>query len=260
VDPGVPLLTAFPAGPGRVLALAGGGGKTTLMYALARAQVALGRRVITTTTTRINPPERAQSPALLLLGGAPDRVRAVGAALAARAHVTVAVRQRPDGKLEGIPAALVDALAAAGLADGLIVEADGSAGRPLKAARDGEPVFPPSSTACVLVVGIEALGAPLAEPWVFRAALAAEVTGLRPGAPVTAEAVRALLLGPRGLARSAPVESEVSILVNKVETSEARRRAYALARFLLGSPERRLARVVVGSASHPEAGFAVLER
>lgn len=44
---------AFP----RMTALVGAGGKTTLMYALARRMADAGRRVVCTTTTKIFPPE-----------------------------------------------------------------------------------------------------------------------------------------------------------------------------------------------------------
>lgn len=255
-----PLLAAFDAAPGRVLSLAGGGGKTSLMWALARALVGAGRRVLTTTTTRIYPPARGESPALVLREETPAWIEAIRRHAAEVGHVTVAERRSPDGKLGGLPGEAVDELAASALVDVIIVEADGSAGRPLKAARENEPAFPRSSTDCVLVTGVEALGAPLDERWVFRAALAAEVCGLPPGAPVTAEAVGELLLGPRGLARPAPAAARVLVFVNKVEDPEQQTRAYDLARRLRARGDRRLARVVVGSLRRADAGFAVFEK
>lgn len=255
-----PLLEAFDVGPGHVLSLAGAGGKTSLMYALARALLAEGRRVLTTTTTRIDPPGTDESPALLVLEERPEGEQAIGPLLAEHGHVTVALRRNPDGKLAGLPCALVDALAAAGAADVIIVEADGSAGRPLKAAREGEPVWAPSSTHCVLVVGADALGAPLDEAHVFRSALAAEIAGLALGAPVTDEAAVRLLVGPRGLARLAPPSSRLLVFVNKVESPAQEARALGLARALLSAGVPRLARVVVGSLRERGAGFTTLER
>lgn len=254
------LLEAFDAGPGRVLSLAGGGGKTALMYALARALLGAGRRVLTTTTTLIYPPGPGESPALLLLEERLGGREAIASLLTRHGHITVAQRINPDGKLAGIPAALVDALAGSGVADVIIVEADGSAGRPLKAARDGEPVFAPASTDCVLVMGADALGRPLDEAHVFRSALACEITGLPMGAPVTVEAAVELLIGPRGLARGAPPASRLVVFVNKVEAPAQEADASALARMLLARAVPRLARVVAGSLSQAERGFAVFER
>lgn len=254
------LLEAFDLRPGRVLSLAGGGGKTSLMYALARAVLGCGQRALTTTTTRIFPPGPGDSPALLVLEEHPDGRRAIALLLAEYGHVTVAQRRTPDGKLAGIPCALVDELAASGLAEVIIVEADGSAGRPLKAARDGEPVFAPSSTDCVLVMGADALGSPLEETHVFRSALASEITGLAPGAPVTLEAAVALLIGPRGLGRGAPPASRLVVFLNKVEGPAQEPDVHALASMLLAQSESPLCRVVMGSLRQAEQGFTVFER
>jgi probable selenium-dependent hydroxylase accessory protein YqeC len=254
------LLDAFPAEPGSVLALAGGGGKTSLMWSLARALSARGRRVLSTTTTRIYPPGPDESPTLLLLEEALDGLDAVRRRLASAPHCTVAARPTPDGKLQGVPPTLVDEAAAARLAEVVIVEADGSASRPLKAAREGEPVFPASTTHAILLMGIEALGAPLDEARVFRSALAAEITGLALGAPVTPEAAAALLLGPRGLARDAPRACRLLVYVNKVESPEQEERAQALVPVLFEQREPRLVRVVLGSLTQGHRGFAVWDR
>jgi len=256
-----PLLAAFSIGRGAVVSIAGGGGKTSLMFALARTFLAEGRRVITTTTTRIYPPTEEQSPHLVLLEESVDPIAAVRDALAAAGHVTVGHQRNSNNKIGAISPALVDALAAAKLADVIIVEADGAAGRPIKAARDGEPVFPPSSTHCLFVAGVEAIGAPLDEVHVFRSALAGEILGLPSGATLSAEAVADLLLGPRGLASRSPEESVIQIFVNKAESPEQVQSAYELARATFAlRPGRLPERVVVGSLMRVDAGFFVLER
>ena len=256
----LPILEAFAISRGEVVALAGGGGKTSLMWALARAANSAGWRVITTTTTRIWPPRGHESPVTVLLDGRDDALGVLGERLARSAHVTAAGHRRDDGKLGGIATQLVDGIAAARLADLVLVEADGAAGRALKAPRQGEPVYPASTTLAVVVAGIEALGAPLDEAHVFRAALAARITGLEPGAALTPEAAAELLVGPRGLAAPAPPGARIAALVNKVEGARRDHAAYALARRLLERGAPRLTRVLIGAALRPEAGFDVLER
>jgi probable selenium-dependent hydroxylase accessory protein YqeC len=187
-----------------------------------------------------------------------DGERALPHLLAEHGHVTLARRRNPDGKLAGIRPSLVDALAAARVVEVIVVEADGSAGRPLKAAREGEPVWPSSSTHSVLVTGVDALGAPLDEAHVFRSALAAEITGLSPGAPVGEETAARLLLGPRGLAAGAPPRSRLLVFVNKVESPAQEASALALSQALLRAGGSRLARVVVGSLRDSRAGFTII--
>ena len=75
---------AFP----RMTALVGAGGKTTLMYALARRMADAGRRVVCTTTTKIFPPEDGLP--VVLLEGAADPVAAVHDALSAAPCVVAA--------------------------------------------------------------------------------------------------------------------------------------------------------------------------
>ena len=52
--------------------LSGAGGKTSLMYALAREILARNETVISTTSAKIAPPTPDQSPKLLLLEDDPD--------------------------------------------------------------------------------------------------------------------------------------------------------------------------------------------
>src|SRR3989304_6095522 len=89
------LLDAFDVKPGRVLSLAGAGGKTSLMYALARAVPGSRRRVLTTTTPRIYPPGPGDSPALLVLEEHPDGRRAIALLLAEHRHVRGAPGRGP---------------------------------------------------------------------------------------------------------------------------------------------------------------------
>lgn len=252
------IADALDAGGNRVISLVGAGGKTSLLFALARTLEARACAVVTTTTTRIYPPTPEQSSRLLLVAHETDPVGAVAGALARSRHVTVASDIVED-KLRGVAPSLVDRLDAERVGDAILVEADGAAGRPLKAAREGEPVFPASSTLVVAVVGIDALGKPLDERWVFRSALAAEITGLRRGDFVTADAVVELLIGARGVTAHAPRTSRLVVYVNKVEADVELRAGHHLARRLFSVAGRRLSRVVLGSLNEPGRGFAVLE-
>ena len=70
-----------------VVAMVGGGGKTTAMFRLAREMVDAGGAAITTTTTRIFGAQIALAPAHVPAGEATREI--VGAALAAQRHVLV---------------------------------------------------------------------------------------------------------------------------------------------------------------------------
>lgn len=110
-----------------VTALIGGGGKTTLMYHLARELRERGT-VAVTTTTKIWPPTG------IAMAQDPDTAREI---LAREGLVCLGVPST-QGKLVSPGFEGWDALA-----DYTLVEADGSAGKPFKGHEKHEPVLPP---------------------------------------------------------------------------------------------------------------------
>ncbi len=191
--------------------LVGAGGKTTTMNALAAELASSGRRVVTTTSTRILPPPPApEDPASLVVEDAMqvvlDRLSPSG-----WTHRTVAAARRA-GKLLGHAPADLDRLVGSGLADHVLVEADGAAGRPLKAHRDDEPVLGARCDRVIAVVGLRALGRPLDERTVYRTELASRVSGVPIGAPITPSVVAALLASPGGWLSRLPT-SPVTVLL-----------------------------------------------
>ena len=156
-----------------VVTLVGAGGKTSALFRLADEAVADGRRVVTTTTTRIFASQAEQAPSRLVLE--PDRSAAIDwaaleAKLARHGHCLL-VTSLAGPKCEGLPPQVVDALAARAHELGIsliAVEGDGSRRRPVKAPAPHEPVIPDCTTHLVPVVGLDALGLPLSEPYVHR--------------------------------------------------------------------------------------------
>ncbi|MBE7007538.1 MAG: putative selenium-dependent hydroxylase accessory protein YqeC [Ruminococcaceae bacterium] len=192
-----------------VSALIGGGGKTTLLYALAEELRKKGR-VILCTSTHILVPE--QYP--LVTGGA----EAIRAALAAHGAVCAGTPVE-NGKLTA-PAPSFEELAA--LADYVLVEADGAKRLPLKAHAPHEPVVPANAQRVVLLVGADGFGKPISAVC-HRPELYAQRAGASVSDAVTpALAARVILaenLGDR-------------VYINKVESDEAYERAKALAGLL----------------------------
>ena len=136
-------------------AIIGSGGKTTLMYALERELSCRGR-VIVTTTTHIWPPAHLE--------------------VARRAGERFPVclgEPCSNGKLSP-PEQTMEELTA--LADYVLVEADGSAGKPLKAHRPYEPVIPANAGQVICVVGASGLNRPVQEA-VHRPELFLALTG-----------------------------------------------------------------------------------
>lgn len=128
-----------------VTALIGGGGKTTLMYHLARELRERGT-VAVTTTTKIWPPTG------ITVARDPDTAREI---LAREGLVCLGVPSA-QGKLVSPGFEGWDALA-----DYTLVEADGSAGKPFKGHEKHEPVLPPRRNTTILVLGADGFGRPI---------------------------------------------------------------------------------------------------
>ena len=159
-----------------VTALTGGGGKTSMLYTLARELSARGT-VLCATTTRVWPPRH-----LPVLESIDRKTMAYLRCACVGAHT-------PEGKLAS-PIQSIGALT--GIADYVLVEADGSKGLPVKAHQPHEPVIPAETDRTVVLVGASAFGCPIRKV-VHRAEVFCQLTQLPPEAPVTPEAVAALL-------------------------------------------------------------------
>ena len=205
--------------PRGVMSFVGGGGKTSLMFHLARHLALAGMRVLTTTTTRIFVPTAEQSATLLVANDPAEILRQAETCHSATRQITAAAEQMPDtGKLKGFAPEAMRAFAASGRFDWILVEADGSAQRPLKAPAGHEPVIPPDTTVVVALVGLEVIGSPLTEELVFRLELAGKLMGLAAGEIISDAALARLLAHPLGSFKGAPPRARRFIFLNKADT------------------------------------------
>jgi probable selenium-dependent hydroxylase accessory protein YqeC len=233
----------------QLVAFTGGGGKTSLLFALAKE---LRQRLVTTTTTRIFAAQMALAPAIAFAGAGSERgdkeaeaalATAIGAHLARFGHCLVVGAVDGDKAL-GVPVELPARLLAQPDVDYVLVEADGSRLRPCKAPAGHEPVIPAQSNLVVPVAGIDAVGGRLAEV-AHRPERVAQLTGLAESEPMTAAALAKLLSHPEGGLKGVPAAARIIPFINKVESEEALTAAREIARLLLR--EERIHQVVLGA-------------
>jgi len=232
---------------GGVISLVGAGGKTSLMFRLARELSAEGETVLTTTTTRISMPGQGQSRCVILADTAEKILERAAQKLNEHRHITAAAGLSADsGKLAGLTPETVDRLRASQVFDWIIVEADGAAGRPLKAPAEHEPVIPSCSGWLVGVVGLRALGQPLTDQWVFRAEMFSRITGLSPGTAVTEEAIAAALVHAQGALKGAPGKCRCLAFLNQADAPGANAAGLRIAGLLKRRGGSRIQRTIVG--------------
>jgi probable selenium-dependent hydroxylase accessory protein YqeC len=152
-----------------------------------------------------------------------------------------------SGKVEGISALLADEIFHDSNVHYLVVEADGSAGRPLKAPAEHEPVIPSSVTMVVAMMGLEAISARLDEATAFRVEQVRSITGLGPGGVLTPSALATVFLHPSGLFKGTPDRARRVVFLNKGDLIEEDREAEELTHILLADPAKTVDRVILAS-------------
>ena len=218
-----------------IVALVGGGGKTTAMFRLAREIVARGGTAITTTTTRIFGAQIALSPAHVPAAEA-TRQR-VSAALAAHRQVLViGATDAGSGKAEGVSLDLFQRLRAWCPKACILNEADGSRMRPFKAPAAYEPVIPPATTLVVVLVGADVFGEPLDAEHVHRPELVSALSGAALGTRITPDIVARVVAHREGGRKGVPAGARVVVLINKADRLADRAPARATAEHLLREP------------------------
>lgn len=251
------LRVGFRLGTGEVVAIVGGGGKTTLMFRLAKEIVGAGTRVITTTTTRIFSAQTRLAPNHLALENPSKLPSELTTLLQTHPHILITAQpQDESGKAPGIAPDLVKEMQE-NVGDKeltIVVEADGSRMRSLKAPAAHEPVIPDCTTLVSPIVGADIFGERLTNEHVHRAQTVADLLGVRIGALITPDLVSRLLLHPQGGSKGLPSGARLVPLINKVETQARLKAARESARELLrgGADE-----VLLGATAGAEP---VLER
>ncbi|HPY36673.1 MAG TPA: selenium cofactor biosynthesis protein YqeC [Clostridia bacterium] len=193
-----------------ITALIGGGGKTSLLMRLAQELSSFGT-VIVGATAKMYPPQG------MCLVVPPDEAALKQAMTANR--LVCAGRLTSKGKItleDG------DVPMLGRLADYVLLEADGSNGRPLKAHALHEPALPEGVEKTVLVIGIDGLGKPISLA-AHRPELYAKILNKDLAHLVQAE----------DAAKVAAVEAlHDCVFINKVENEAAVKLSFALAAML----------------------------
>ena len=137
----------------------------------------------------------------------------------------------------------------------LLVEADGSRQKPLKAWAEHEPPIPAFVRHVVHVAGLGGIGRPLSDEVVHRPELFARLSGLPAGETITAEAVTRVLLDSAGGQKNIPLGAHKTLLLNQADTPALQSVAQRMAQALLHDFHS----VVIASLEGKEI-FAVQER
>jgi probable selenium-dependent hydroxylase accessory protein YqeC len=207
----------------QVVSLVGAGGKTSTLFWLANALYQRGARVLITTTTRMQFPDPRIGTQCIIEADFETRLTRIKA-LDKKPGITVlfSVFDKRLQKVTGCLPVEVDALKAAGMADVILVEADGANHLALKAPAEHEPCIPASSDVVVALTGSEAILRPAQAANIHRWAKFSEITGVSEGEILDAAVFERLLMHPQGMFKNTPVGALRHWLINGHSTGEGR--------------------------------------
>ena len=137
----------------------------------------------------------------------------------------------------------------------LLIEADGSRTRPVKAPAAHEPALPDFVKTVVVTAGLGALGRPAEAPWVHRPERFAPLAGLAPGATITPRSLARTLAHEAGGLKGIRAGARRVVLLNQADTEKLRAQGRGMAEDLLGAYQ-----AVIVAALARESIFAVHER
>ena len=195
-----------------IISIAGAGGKTTLMFDLAKRFQA---PTVLTTTTKVGADQITAADICMELSSFPPREM--------QSCMWVSPSLVPqNGKIHGCTPEEFSRLAVlcreAHLP--LVNEADGAARRHIKAPGENEPVIPKESDICIYVGGLDVLGQPMNRETVHRPEIFSSLTGSSEGDIIDTDSIIRLLEHPKGGLKNIPEHAVKIVYLTHVNSRE----------------------------------------
>lgn len=215
---------------GLVTAFVGGGGKTSAVFMAAREM----SPALVTTSTHLAA-RQTQKADRHIIWNAGEPLPDLESALEGGVTLITGPHREDIARVTGLTPGQLEKIREAAKAHGLplLIEADGSRQKPLKAPAEHEPAIPPFAEVVVVTAGMRGLGKPLDENFIHRPEIFAALCGLKTGETVNAEAVFRVLTHPAGGLKNIPPEARRVVLLNQADTDDLKSRAGGMATELL---------------------------
>lgn len=213
---------------GDVAAFVGAGGKSSAIRTIASDLVEDGLTVIALPTTKMTAEQAREIGPIVTSDDAAELASGVKTALSSSGAVVAGSARISKDRIGGLDDKAVERLS--GLADVVLVEADGSRGLPIKGTAEHEPAIPDSATIAVGVAGIEAFGKPATAEYVHRPEIFSVQTGVGPGHSITARAFARALTD--GSLSDLPDNTRPAVLITGVRPGQSMSNAAIIAREL----------------------------
>lgn len=239
------LVDVLPNIRGRILAIVGAGGKSSFMFSLAKQ---VEPPIVVTTTTHLSVRQSWLGDQRICVETVDEMSNKMNDIYDGGVSVICRVGEKA-GRVSGFDPLAIDYLIRQMTERKIpvLIEADGSRGLPIKAPACHEPNIPQSATDVVVIVGLDAIGKPLSEEWVFRVDLFSAISGCGVGEPIQAEHIVKSLLHPEGGLKNISTAANKYVFINKADQPELIQVGETIASQVVQAYDL----VMVGQLNHP---------
>ena len=205
------------------IAFVGSGGKSSILFSLAKELVdikeGIAKSVIVTATTHLSVSQLQFADHHIVIEDRSELIKVADNLPAGIFLITGSIGQ--DQRTAGLDLTLMDAIYEIATLQKvpLLIEADGSRQKPLKAPAPHEPVIPEWIDIVVTVVGIKGIGRKLTPQNVHRPNLFADLAGLKIGDQITYCDVVKVLSHPQGGIKGVPDHALRVLCINQADTT-----------------------------------------
>lgn len=221
------------------MALVGAGGKTTALFRLASEFLAADQgldypdTVLLSTTTHLSIAQTQWADHHFVINSTEEFLALEGRLPAGCLLFTGPPNEREQ--VAGLNQEIINQIHNLGKRYGLplLIEADGSRLRPLKAPANHEPIVPEWINTLVVVAGLSALNKPINSQWVHRPDQYSQICEQPRGSIITRNTIASVLLYPAGGIKNSIPRSRQICLLNQADTQELQAHARYISKELL---------------------------
>jgi len=237
-DRSLTINDAIPIEENSCLAIVGGGGKSSLMFSLAEEWS--GKSIILTTTTHLGAEQAGYANHHLVINDGDFCLELIKAINNNKIILVTGPQTSDNTRWSGLTESQMDGLKT--FAEfhkiPILVEADGSRGKPIKAPAAHEPAIPKQATEVVVVVGLSALDTTINYDNVHRVEEFSLVTQKKARDKISEEVIASLLINEHGGLKNIPPESKRYLVLNQADNKALVKRGLRIANMVKSNFDR----------------------
>lgn len=189
-----------------IITIVGAGGKTSIMFNIAKKLSRIRKKVLVTTTTKIMKPNEEGIEVYI------GEVKNIS--LINKNIIVAGSKIVEKNKIKGYSNYDIDNIFSKKIFDYIIVEGDGAKRKPIKAPRKNEPIVPPNTDILIGVIGMDSYEKEVNEDNVFGLEEFLRITGKDKNKKIDVNDIKELIINSQGLFK---YKSKKNILVlNKI--------------------------------------------